>query len=80
MPQLIQDEFAKLDISPQRRYQLRKKRDGCCRICGAPRLAPYEYCEKHYHDQKRYTRTGSYAPHLTELLRKPRAVRAKDII
>jgi hypothetical protein len=32
----ILDEFTHLPISRQRRYQLRKKRDGRCTECGAP--------------------------------------------
>jgi len=36
MGKLIKDEFAKLRISRQWRYQLRKKRDNRCVICGEP--------------------------------------------
>lgn len=34
MPSQIDDEFSDLNISRQRRYQLRKLRDGRCSICG----------------------------------------------
>ncbi len=32
----IQDEFTKLPVSRQRKYQLRKQRDNRCTECGAP--------------------------------------------
>jgi hypothetical protein len=32
----IQDEFTKLKVSRQRKYQLRMERDGRCTECGAP--------------------------------------------
>lgn len=42
----IQDEFTHLPVSRQRRYQLRKRRDGLCTECGAP--ADYaSRCVKH---------------------------------
>src|ERR1035441_10685629 len=34
MPKIIKDEFTGLPVSPQRKYQLRMKRDGRCVICG----------------------------------------------
>jgi hypothetical protein len=36
MPKQIQDEFTKMRISRQRKYQLRRERDGKCRVCGSP--------------------------------------------
>ena len=36
MRKKIQDEFTKMPISRQRKYQLRMKRDGRCTECGAP--------------------------------------------
>lgn len=42
----IQDEFTQLTVSRQRRYQLRKQRDGCCTECGAP-AANASRCVKH---------------------------------
>ena len=37
MPKLIQDEFTnRTDLSAPRKYQLRRERDGLCRICGKP--------------------------------------------
>ncbi len=35
----IEDEFTHLNVSKQRKYQLRKKRDRRCEICGAPAIA-----------------------------------------
>jgi hypothetical protein len=42
----IKDEFEKLPISRQRKYQLRKQRDGRCTECGAP-SAGSSRCLKH---------------------------------
>ena len=53
MPKLIQDEFSALNVSAQRRYQLRKNKAGCCRICGAPGTP---YCRNHAVMQKDYAR------------------------
>lgn len=57
MPPEILDEFTNLDVSRQRKYQLRKRKQGKCVICGEPangyrRHARKEtkqpfYCEKH---------------------------------
>lgn len=57
MPAEIIDEFTKLNVSRQRKWQLRKRRDRKCVICGEPangfrRHARMEtkqpfYCEKH---------------------------------
>jgi hypothetical protein len=46
MPNAIHDEFAKLKISRQRKYQLRKQRDGRCVICGDTAAAS-SLCLKH---------------------------------
>lgn len=53
MPKLIQDEFSGLKISAQRRYQLRKNKAGCCRICGGPGTP---YCETHRTMQRDYVK------------------------
>lgn len=46
-PKII-DEFTDLPVSRQRIKQLRWKRDGRCRICGAPIVATSaNFCEKH---------------------------------
>ena len=70
MPKLIQDEFTKLKLSRQRKYQLRMMRDKRCEKCGEP--APQgPLCLKHLvehreHQRKkrglkrRYYRTLSY--------------------
>lgn len=42
----IQDEFTHLPVSRQRRYQLRKRRDGLCTECGAP-ATQASRCVKH---------------------------------
>jgi hypothetical protein len=42
----IHDEFTSLDISRQRKYQLRKQRDKLCTECGEPVLAGSR-CLKH---------------------------------
>lgn len=42
----IQDELAALPISRQRRYQLRKHRDGKCHICGQPAVNAW-HCARH---------------------------------
>ena len=41
----IKDEFQHLNVSRQRKYQLRKQRDGLCTECGAP--AQGSRCAKH---------------------------------
>jgi hypothetical protein len=41
----IKDEFQHLPVSRQRKYQLRKQRDGLCTECGAP--AQGSRCAKH---------------------------------
>jgi hypothetical protein len=51
----IIDEFTYLNISRQRKYQMRKKRDGRCTQCGAPVLSGAR-CLKHlvlYREQQR---------------------------
>lgn len=53
MPRLIQDEFTMLDISAQRKYQLRRERDGLCRLCGEPAETGFGYCVKHRREQLR---------------------------
>lgn len=43
----INDELSdRTDVSRQRRYQLRKKRDGRCPSCGRPASPSYVHCEK----------------------------------
>lgn len=46
MRQPIKDEFTKLKISRQRKYQLRKQRDGLCTECGEP-ASGGSRCVKH---------------------------------
>ena len=46
MGKKIQDEFAGLRISRQWRYQLRKKRENRCIICGEPAVRGWK-CLKH---------------------------------
>jgi hypothetical protein len=49
MPKLIFDEFTSMPISPQWRYQLRKRATGKCRICGVPSNGK-QFCEIHNRD------------------------------
>jgi hypothetical protein len=46
MRKSIRDEFTKLRISRQRKWQLRMERDGRCTECGAP-AAGASRCVKH---------------------------------
>lgn len=70
MPKIIQDEFSALDISRQRRWALRHKRDGKCSTCGRPgkkgycrvhvrknrdRMRKKLKCAGHYPNAKSYT-------------------------
>jgi hypothetical protein len=70
MRKLIKDEFTRLPISRQRKYQLRMKRDRRCTECGAP-TAKGSRCVKHlvkarerqrkkYGLRRRYRNTLSY--------------------
>ena len=70
MRKLIKDEFTRLPISRQRKYQLRMKRDKRCTECGAP-TARGSRCLKHlvkarerqrkkYGLKRRYRSTLSY--------------------
>ena len=65
----IQDEFRNLPLSPQRKCQLRKTRDGRCIICGQPaqgaRCVKHmvkvgEYLRKRLNLKRRYRETLSY--------------------
>lgn len=47
MPKVIKDEFRDLEVSRQRRYQLRKRRDHKCVLCGKPASGSAVYCRKH---------------------------------
>jgi predicted nucleic acid-binding Zn ribbon protein len=46
MSKPIKDEFTKLKISRQRRYQLRMRRDKRCIICGTP-ITRGQMCLEH---------------------------------
>ncbi len=70
MREKIKDEFTDLNISRQRKYQLRKLRDKRCTECGSPALTGSR-CLKHLvlarerqrkkrGLRRRYTRTLSY--------------------
>lgn len=39
------DKYSKLDISKQHRYQLRRKAEGKCTICGAKRKHYAWFCD-----------------------------------
>lgn len=45
MGALINDEFAGLDVSRQRRYQLRKQAKSLCTQCGDPSLPGMSRCK-----------------------------------
>lgn len=54
VPKVIKDEFSGKKMSRQRRYQLRKRKEGKCILCGDPTLAsigkkPFstKHCAKH---------------------------------
>ena len=51
MMKKIIDEFTDLNISRQRKSQLRNKRDGLCVKCGSAELVTKEYCEYHARQQ-----------------------------
>jgi hypothetical protein len=66
----IKDEFSDLPISKQRKYQLRRKRDKRCTLCGAP-AEQGSLCLKHQtelrermrkisHSKRRYKNSMSY--------------------
>ncbi|HVV72537.1 MAG TPA: hypothetical protein VHI52_13740 [Verrucomicrobiae bacterium] len=43
----VEDEFTHLNISRQRKYQLRMRRDGRCTECGQPVLGEASRCVRH---------------------------------
>lgn len=47
MPRPIKDEFTPLLVSRQRKWQLRRTRDGFCPICGQKPEKAASYCAKH---------------------------------
>lgn len=47
MAREIIDEFTKLPITRQRKWQLRRKNEHRCVICGSPDLVTLNYCEEH---------------------------------
>ena len=52
MAKLIQDEFTSMRISRQRRYQLRREKEGLCRICGEKAARNARYCKTHLEKQR----------------------------
>lgn len=54
MSRQIQDRFTGMDISPQRRYQLRREARGLCRICSGRVVAGKKYCATHLEKQKQW--------------------------
>jgi hypothetical protein len=44
---LIVDEFTSLHVSRQRKYQLRKRRDRRCTVCGRPVAENTRLCRRH---------------------------------
>jgi len=49
----IQDEFAMLPLSRQRKYQLRKLKDGVCPECGEARHQGSVFCAYHIMKKRR---------------------------
>lgn len=47
MPKVIQDEFSKLMVSRQRKYQLRKRKANRCQVCGKPNADGATHCLPH---------------------------------
>ena len=43
----VLDEFADLNISRQRKYQLRHRRDKLCTKCNQPAEADSQFCREH---------------------------------
>jgi len=54
---MIKDEFSDLPISRQRKYQLRKLKNGKCQICGK-QLSRFSAtrCDKHHEYSRVHTR------------------------
>ena len=64
MPKLILDEFSNLPVSRQRKWQLRRERDGFCRICGVKRATVGVFCAYHAdpdHRPRARKKTTTYA-------------------
>lgn len=63
----IEDEFSDLPVSRQRKYQLRRMKEGRCRVCGAE-TEKGTLCEKHrqwhreYQNQRRQGANPSDLP------------------
>jgi hypothetical protein len=55
MKRLIEDEFTRLPISRQRKYQLRRQRDGRCTQCGEP-VVEGKRCLKHLIEAREHQR------------------------
>lgn len=58
MPKLIQDEFTSRPISRQRKYQMRKRKSGRCRICAKPGADETGLCPEHRAQSREYSRAG----------------------
>lgn len=54
----IEDEFTNLPISRQRKWQLRRARDGGCHICGKKRKTAF-LCEKHAKAQSKWQKRNA---------------------
>lgn len=44
---MIQDQFTNLNVSRQRKWQLRKTAEDKCEICAVPAVGGGRYCLKH---------------------------------
>ena len=56
----ITDEFSNLPISRQRKYQLRKERDGHCTICGGPAVKALRCLDHLVRDRERTRKRAGY--------------------
>lgn len=58
MPARIQDRFSALDVSRQRKYQLRQEAAGLCRLCGQKAKEGSKLCPTHAEEHKRLCHAG----------------------
>jgi bisphosphoglycerate-dependent phosphoglycerate mutase len=57
MPKIIRDQFSKLKVPNQRRWQLRQKAHGKCTSCTKPAVKG-DYCMEHYLKHKEVNRNA----------------------
>jgi hypothetical protein len=57
MPKLILDKFTTMPISRQRRYQMRRQQEGCCKLCAEPVEKGKLLCAHHEQAAAEHMRT-----------------------